>query len=50
MNKNSEKANTTIKLKKSVWKVKIGVDINLLANNYNLEPETKLWEIKVILN
>ncbi|GEM_PF-6947114 len=50
MNKNNEKANTIIKLKKSVWKVKIGVGTDLLANNYDIEPRTKLWEIKVIMN
>ncbi len=50
MNKNNEKANTIIKLKRSVWKVKIGVDTNLLANRYISEPKTKLWEIKVIMN
>ena len=48
--KNSEKANATIKLKKSVWEITIEVNSRLLEKQYETNPETKVWKIKVILN
>ena len=50
MNKDSNKANTAIKQKRLVWKIKVEVNSQLLEKQYEIKPETKFWEIKVILN
>ncbi len=50
MNKNVDRGNSITKTKKPVWKIKVGVSSRMLATQFSINTETKLWEIKVILN
>jgi len=50
MNKNVDRGNSIIKTKDPVWKIKVGVGSRMLINQFSIDTETKLWEIKVILN
>ena len=50
MNDNVNRGNSTIKTKRLVWKIKVGVYSPVLINQLKIKTESKLWKIKVILN
>jgi hypothetical protein len=50
MNENVNRGNPPVKMKQIVWKIKVGVFSPVLIEQPGKETETKIWEIKVILN
>ena len=50
MNQSVNRGNSIVKMKSSVWEIKVGVYSPVSINQLRKKAETKLWEIKVILN
>ncbi len=49
MSKNSNRGNLMIKIKRTVWVVKVGIYSSGFINEHH-KSESKPWKIKVVLN
>ena len=50
MNDNVNRGNSVVKIKNTVWQIKVGVYSPGLIRQHPTKTETKPWKIKVVLN
>ena len=50
MNDNVNRGNSIVKIKNTVWQIKVGVYTSGLVRQHPTKTETKPWKIKVVLN
>lgn len=50
MKENVSNGGSIVKMKRAVWKIKVGVYSSNLTDLSGMKTETKIWDIKIILN
>jgi hypothetical protein len=50
MKENVSRESSSVKKKRAVWEIKVGIFSPNLIDRSRMKTETKTWDIKVILN